>query len=119
MSYSDRVQQLKQGAQTQTPMPQYQCHKKVWALKIKAIEIVRPTIEELQAILDGKGSDEADVDILAGIITPAENGYGPFGVQKSYMDKHDPQVGGYYVVYDDGYKSFSPAKAFEDGYTRI
>lgn len=26
---------------------------------------------------------------------------------------------GYYVVYDDGYKSWSPAKAFEEGYTKI
>jgi hypothetical protein len=30
-----------------------------------------------------------------------------------------PQPGGYFVVYKDGYKSFSPAKAFEEGYTRI
>lgn len=27
-------------------------------------------------------------------------------------------VGGYYVRYEDGYESWSPAKAFEDGYTR-
>lgn len=26
---------------------------------------------------------------------------------------------GYYVVYDGGYKSFSPAEAFEGGYTKI
>ncbi|MCK9988658.1 MAG: hypothetical protein AzoDbin1_05130 [Azoarcus sp.] len=31
----------------------------------------------------------------------------------------DSGVGGYYVVYEDGYKSFSPAIAFESGYTRI
>lgn len=30
----------------------------------------------------------------------------------------DP-VGGYYVRYADGFESWSPAKAFEDGYTRI
>lgn len=28
-------------------------------------------------------------------------------------------IGGYYVLYADGYESWSPAKAFEDGYTRI
>jgi len=27
--------------------------------------------------------------------------------------------GDYYVVYEDGYKSISPAKAFEEGYTLI
>ena len=35
------------------------------------------------------------------------------------MDRHKPKAGGYYVVYDDGYKSYSPAKAFEEGYVRI
>ena len=25
---------------------------------------------------------------------------------------------GYYVVYEDGYESWSPTKAFEDGHTR-
>jgi len=29
-----------------------------------------------------------------------------------------PSVGDYIVIYEDGYKSWSPAKAFEDGYTR-
>ncbi len=36
-----------------------------------------------------------------------------------YMRKHQPKIGGYFVVYKDGYKSFSPAEAFEEGYTRI
>jgi hypothetical protein len=30
-----------------------------------------------------------------------------------------PQVGDYFVQYDDGYQSWSPAKAFEEGYTRL
>lgn len=29
------------------------------------------------------------------------------------------EVGGYFVKYADGYESFSPAKAFEEGYTEI
>lgn len=40
-------------------------------------------------------------------------------VSKEWLDKHNPQPGGYYVVYQDGYASYSPAKAFEEGYTRI
>lgn len=36
-----------------------------------------------------------------------------------YVAKHKPEVGGYYVVYEDGYKSFSPAGAFESGYTPL
>jgi hypothetical protein len=88
-----------------TPMPQYQCHKKVWALKIATLK------------RDGEGEDrETDGSAM---ITPAEKGYAPFRVDADFMFKHKPQAGGYYVVYDDGYKSFSPAKAFEEGYTII
>ena len=38
-------------------------------------------------------------------------------VDMSYMTKHEPAIGGYYVEYDDGYKSFSPCETFESGYT--
>lgn len=86
-------------------MPRYKCHKQVWALKIAHI------------LSDGEGEDR-ETDGSA-TITLAEHGYAPFKVDHEYMRKHKPQVGGYYVVYDDGYKSWSPAKAFEDGYTRI
>jgi len=29
------------------------------------------------------------------------------------------EVGGYAMLYPDGFKSISPAKAFEEGYTRV
>ena len=82
-------------------MPKYVCHKKVWALKIA--EITEPT--------DATGTSRT--------IIPADEGYGPFVVDGAYMAKHKPEVGGYYVVYDDGYKSYSPAAAFESGYSLI
>lgn len=81
------------SAQDATEMPRYKCHKEVWALKIESVSGTK--------------------------ITPQEYPYAPFEVDQAYIDKHKPEAGGYYVVYDDGYKSFSPAKAFEDGYTRI
>jgi hypothetical protein len=40
-------------------------------------------------------------------------------VAEDFFAKHNPQVGGYLVIYADGYMSFSPAKAFEDGYVAI
>lgn len=80
-------------------MPRYKCHKEVWALQIKLI-----------------GVNEADG---SGLITPEEAGYAAFKVSKEYMDKHKPQPGGYYVVYKGGYKSFSPAEALEDGYSKM
>lgn len=86
-------------------MPRYKCHKEVWALKIK--EIVRDSDKARE---EGRETDGSAT------ITPEENGYEPFMVDANYMHKHKPEVGGYYVVYKDGYKSFSPAMAFEDGY---
>jgi len=85
-------------------MPKYLSHKHVWALKIASIE------------RDGSEDKESDGSAT---ITPVETGYAPIKVDHEYVHKHKPQVGGYYVVYADGYKSWSPAKAFEEGYTRI
>ncbi len=57
------------------------------------------------------------------MITPAEPGYSPFKVDREYVKKrlpvNGPIVGGYWVKYADGYQSFSPQDAFEEGYTRI
>jgi len=86
-------------------LPRYECHKKVWALKIAKI------------VFDGEGEDR-ETDGTA-TITPAEEMYAEFEVSAEYMRKHKPEVGGYFVVYEDGYQSFSPVKAFEDGYTKI
>lgn len=86
--------------QSAVEMPKYKCHKEVWALKIKEIE-------------------KHKIDAENYIITPEEVGFAPFVVDSEYVLKHKPKVGGYYVIYKDGYKSFSPAEAFEDGYTLI
>lgn len=87
-------------------MPKYQCHKQVWALKIA----------DLRSVTDGDGFEAGEGDI---VLVPADEGYGPFIVGRDYCAKHRPEIGGYYVVYADGYKSYSPADAFESGYTRI
>ena len=79
-------------------LPKYKCHKQVWALKIRNITTVPSGIA---------------------VITPDDDQYAEFVVSKEYGDKHHPMPGGYYVVYEGGYKSFSPAEAFEAGYTRI
>lgn len=87
---------------TAIEMPRYKCHKEVHALKIKELRTADNT--------DGTYSV---------LLVPEEPRYAPFPLAREYIAKHNPQVGGYYVVYDDGYKSFSPAKAFEDGYTLV
>ena len=80
-------------------MPKYTCHKQVWALKISNVNIY-----------DSDGS---------GAISFEDSGYAPIDLPGEYFRKHEPEAGGYYVVYSDGYKSFSPAEAFEEGYTKL
>lgn len=86
---------------TQTPeLPRYKCHKEVQALKI-------------QHIWPPNGSTNGE-------LTPEDfQTYGAITIDEAYFTKHNPEVGGYFVVYEDGYQSYSPAKAFESGYTRI
>ena len=86
-------------------LPRYKCHKEVWALKIKRIDYPRTGAQQDD---DGKR-----------LIVPENGRYSPILVDHDYMRKHQPKKGGYYVVYADGYKSWSPAEAFEDGYTLI
>lgn len=95
-------------------MPQYVCHKRVGALKIK--QVIK------HAHPDPKADDaafEASAEFQGAHLFFEDEGFGPLPVDAAWYRKHDPAPGGYYVVYEDGYKSYSPAKAFEDGYTRI
>lgn len=78
-------------------LPSYKSHKIVHALKIKVVNVEDGMIW----------------------IVPEDDRYAAFQVDSAYYDKHKPQAGGYYVVYEDGYKSWSPAEAFENGYTKI
>ena len=75
-------------------MPRYQSYKKVWALKIAVVEGPNPWK-----------------------ITPEDERYSPIECDSKMFSRYIPVPGDYYVVYDDGYKSFSPRKAFEEGYS--
>lgn len=94
-------------------LPRWKCHKVVEAFKIDNVEplLVRPGSDDTceAAILYGFGY-EAKV----------KNGYlkrnAKFGMTAIILDS---LIGGYYVRYEDGYESFSPADIFESGYTRI
>ncbi len=79
-------------------LPRYRCHKEVQALKIQGI---------------GSGP-------TGHFLVPAESEYEAIPVTEEWMARHKPEIGGYWVRYDgDGYTSYSPAAAFESGYTRI
>lgn len=86
-----------------TPMPQYQSHKKVWALKIAAvIQVGESTTTDESPIVEVQFENEA------------------FAAQRCNLrGKPTPERGWYLVQYEDGYISFSPGKAFEDGNTLV
>lgn len=73
-------------------MRHYACHKTVEASVIHAVNLRLNGARSL--ILDA----------------------GTIEVSAEWVEKHQPQVGGYFVQYADGYQSYSPAKAFEEGY---
>jgi hypothetical protein len=71
-------------------MPRYKSHKQVWALEIGAV--------------DGRK------------LTFVEKGYEAIEVEQELFARYIPVHGDFLVVYADGYKSFSPRKAFLEGY---
>lgn len=81
-------------------LPKYQSHKIVRALKIAAIETHK----------DGSAT-----------IAPKDDGFSTLKTQPGYAERFKGEEIdlGYYVCYEDGYESWSPAEAFESGYTRI
>ena len=82
---------------TDSELPKYRCHKEVWALKIKSVR---------------RGENGFWLNF-------EDDRYLPRNVTSEYFVKHQPQVGGYWVRYEDGYESWSPAEPFEAGYTLI
>jgi hypothetical protein len=85
-------------------LPAFQSHKVVGASKIK------------QIILDGpKHGPDATGKFL--VIALASGADFVAECSEEWLAKHAPNVGGYLVVYQDGYVSYSPASAFENGYS--
>lgn len=83
-------------------LPRYRCHKIVRAAWIVHVDEAAGSL-----MLEYDAANGTDVHRVS--IEPAAG----------YFAKHRPEAGGYFVVYDDGYQSFSPAKAFLDGYAKI
>ena len=81
-------------------MQKYQSHKVVEAGKIINItQIVSKEIFTYSLHLDGEEGERVMVS-------------------EGWVSKHNPIVGGYFVQYSDDYQSYSPAEAFEAGYTK-
>lgn len=80
-------------------MPRYVCHKTVRALKVHTGP--RHLTQEFVRLI------------------PEDKRFGEFLVHESWCQKRNVKDVGYYVVYEDGYDSWSPVEAFEKGYTPI
>lgn len=77
-------------------MPRYRSHKTVRALKIERVE--RAGVDYMIVFEGGE---------LAAV------------VPTSFFARGQAQAGDYYVVYQDGYASWSPAKVFLEGYSLV
>jgi len=86
-------------------LPRYKCHKEVFALKITEITLPPMTNDDPQ-------------ENPAGLLK-VEGGFAPIVPPVGFFARGGPAPGDYWIRYDDGYESWSPAKAFESGYERI
>lgn len=82
-------------------LPVYKSHKKVRALALSDVVI--------------------NNDTGAAWLTPMDTGYAPFDAPAGWASRFHGSDDdcGYFVVYEDGYASWSPSRAFEDGYTAV
>jgi hypothetical protein len=85
-------------------LPRYQCHKQVGAL-------------EIAEVLPGQ-KPHAWASRSAELVF-VDSRFLPITVSHEWCTKHVPVAGGYLVVYEDGYHSFSPKAAFEAGYSPL
>ncbi len=94
-----------------TEWPQYESHKVVRAARIVSVER-RPVGAELANM-----SIEQRWALVTIMVDPGTGVFEPF--QPTMLDmRNHAEVGAWAMVYPDGFKSISPARAFTEGYTR-
>ena len=84
-------------------LPRYKSHKIVEAMKIGSIHETLDDPPSTFLLAEGPEGEP----VLNVVVTEA------------YVAQHQPMAGGYHVRYPDGYESWSPAEAFEEGYTLV
>lgn len=88
-----------EGSAPQVEMPRYVSHKQVWALEIATVGPIGNLGRRQLSFRDP--------------------GYATIEAPNEMFSRYTPVPGDFYVVYPDGYKSFSPRKAFLEGYTKV
>ncbi len=89
-------------------LPTYTCHKHVQAGQILGIA---------EQIVEFEGEKQAGGRMYTLALAMPDISVYEQLVPIDYITKHQPEVGGYFVRYADGYASYSTAQAFETGYT--
>lgn len=84
-------------------MQQYKSHKTVEAAKINSVTMQDDGSAQINLL-----GDDAAVIVTADWLSKHQP-----------ADPNTPLAGGYFVLYDDEYTSWSPADAFEAGYTAL
>jgi len=80
------------------PLPTYISHKRVRALEIASIGAYDPMNDRR-------------------LVSFSDARFSPVKMEERMFSRYKPGPGDFYVVYEDGYQSFSPRKAFLEGYT--
>lgn len=78
-----------------TELPRYKSLKTIWALKIRFIN---------------PGNDN---------IVFVDDKFIPMKLSKEYFSEHQPHVGGYFVIHEDGKQGFMSADDMEDNFALI
>lgn len=101
---------------TKTSLKQYRSHKTVSAMKIvnmaaapllSGCTLLFPA--SFPACIPGACPDTFSAAFSDAIVDT-------IAVSDEWVARHSAHIGGYFVRYADGYESFFPAKAFEEGY---
>jgi len=84
-------------------LPLYKSHKRVHALEIASV---------------GPREMASDRQGLFRHLRFKDEGFDGYAASEEMFSRYVPVPGDFLVFYEDGYKSFSPRKAFLEGYTR-
>lgn len=116
-------------------LPRYQYHKEVAALQVAQVEVFQqPLFKSLVCkgtIAQGTACGQCErcdwertnpPEVGSALLTPVEEGYGPFRVSKDWIEKHPAGkglVGGFWILYDDGHQTWSPHNTFLQGFSLV
>ncbi len=87
-----------------TELPKWTSHKVVQAARVTGVS--EGHLPDILFVWHLAGGFQVEVDEDLARRVPTKVG------------EHGP-IGGYFVLYQDGYRSWSPADAFDEGYTRV